>query len=62
MYGWLHRLRLWLWQRQVRTFERSIRPTGTTEGDWIAATVASSAGSSGFGAAAYHTGGGPAAP
>lgn len=52
MYRWLDRLRIWLWQRQVRALECAIRPTGTTEGDGIVATVTGSMNSSGHGAGA----------
>ncbi|GJD55193.1 hypothetical protein [Methylobacterium dankookense] len=50
MYEWVHKLRIWLWQRQARMLERSCRPSGTSEGDWIGANVAASAASSGTGA------------
>ena len=50
MHEWLHKLRLRLWRRQARVLERSLRATGTSEGDWIGANVAASAASSGAGA------------
>ena len=49
MHAWLHEVRVWLWRRQVWALQRSCRPTGTTEGDWIAANVAASASSAGTG-------------
>ncbi|MGN8096503.1 hypothetical protein [Methylobacterium sp. 22177] len=50
MYDFIHNLRLWLWRRQVRALARACRVSGTSDGDWIAATVAASATSSGPGA------------
>lgn len=43
MHEWLHTVRMWLWRRQVRMLERSLRPAGTTEMDWIGATTSSTA-------------------
>ncbi|SDA28847.1 hypothetical protein SAMN02799622_04354 [Methylobacterium sp. UNC378MF] len=50
MYDLIHALRLRLWRRQVRAMARECRVSGTSDGDWIAATVAASATSSGPGA------------
>lgn len=48
-HAWVHRLRLRLWRRRERLMARDLRPTGTSEGDWIGANVAASAASSGTG-------------
>ncbi|ACB23265.1 hypothetical protein [Methylobacterium radiotolerans] len=53
MYDFIHTLRLWLWRRQVR----ACRVSGTSDGDWIAATVAASATSSGPGAPVPYSSG-----
>jgi hypothetical protein len=53
----IHTLRLWLWRRQVTAMERDCRSVGTSDGDWIAATVAASAASSGSGTLVSHASG-----
>ncbi len=55
-YDWVHKLRLRLWQRQVRMMERDCRPTGMSAGDWIGANVTASAGSGAGANAGSHAG------
>jgi hypothetical protein len=50
---WLHKLQLRLWQRRERAMARDLRPSGTSEGDWIGANVAASASCSGTGGQAW---------
>ncbi|MGT2481497.1 hypothetical protein ACU4GR_27725 [Methylobacterium oryzae CBMB20] len=57
MYDLIHTLRLWLWRRQERAMARNCRVAGTSDGDWIAATVAASATSAGPGAPASYSSG-----
>ncbi|XYD08956.1 hypothetical protein R1A27_29145 [Methylobacterium sp. NMS12] len=57
MYDLIHTLRLWLWRRQVWAMARECRVSGTSDGDWIAATVAASATSSGPSAAVSYVNG-----
>lgn len=47
MYDLIHTLHLWLWRRQMWAMARACRVPATGDGDWIAATVAASATSSG---------------
>lgn len=47
VYDLIHTLRLWLWRRQMWAMARAWRVPATGDGDWIAATVAASATSSG---------------